>query len=65
MIVTILIVPNGANCRQQQRVEELVSVCSGQDLLRVITRACSIYKRSTLSQDNACKYIVIMKVDYK
>ncbi|KFM78203.1 hypothetical protein X975_23899, partial [Stegodyphus mimosarum] len=49
MVIMIALASNGAHS-QDDRSVQLVNVCSGQDLLQVITRVCSMHrKRSSLS----------------
>ena len=62
----IMLTVNGIKS-QNQRLDEMVSVCNGQDLLHVIARACAIFKRSsTMSQDLPRKHMsfIITKTLY-
>lgn len=62
IIMIIMLAAIGTNS-QNQRLDQMVTVCGGQDLLHVIARACSIFKRSSsTSQDSPCMIHFIVTI---
>ncbi|KAF8789984.1 hypothetical protein HNY73_005075 [Argiope bruennichi] len=45
LAITVLLIACGLVQSERERLKELVSICTGHDLLDTIKRACSIYRR--------------------
>ncbi|GBL80612.1 hypothetical protein AVEN_225291-1 [Araneus ventricosus] len=45
LAITVLLIACGLARSDRERLKELVSICTGHDLLDTIKRACSIYRR--------------------